>query len=57
MSNVWIYQKDKQFYISIMNSECSGPHIIQETEDKLQVDFCSAAMSVWVQAGMWYGFD
>jgi hypothetical protein len=57
MSGVWIYQKNKQSYIDLMNMECGGPLIHQETEDKLQVDFCNAAMAVWVQVGYWYGFE
>jgi hypothetical protein len=57
MSGVWIYQKNKQDYINIMNEECGGPHIIEETADKLKVDFCSPAMSVWVSVGFWYSFD
>ena len=56
MSGVWIYQKNKKAYIDLMNMECGSPHILQETEDKLQVDFCQAAMQIWVQAGYWYGF-
>ena len=57
MSGVWIYQKNKQDYINIMNEECEGPHIIEETADKLKVDFCSSAMSVWISVGYWYGFE
>lgn len=57
MQNVWIYQKNKDSYIMLMKSECnSEPRIHQETEDKLQVDFCDAAMRTWVQAGYWIGF-
>ena len=58
MAGVWIYQKNKQSYIDLMNSECgSPPHIHEETQDKLKVDFCDPAMRVWVQVGYWYGFD
>lgn len=57
MHGVWIYQKNKESYIGLMNEECGGPQILQETEDKLQVNFCNAAMQVWVQAGFWYGFE
>ena len=57
MQGVWIYQKDKDAYINLMNEECGGPQILQQTQDKLQVNFCNAAMQVWVQAGFWYGFE
>lgn len=57
MVYIWIYQKNKDSYISLMNSECGGPVIHQENEDKLQVDFCNAAMRVWVQCGFWYGWE
>ena len=57
MNGVWIYQKDKKSYMDIMNIECGSPEIVQEKEEKLQVNFCSAAMTVWVQAGMWYSFE
>ena len=57
MSGVWIYQKNKNDYISLMNQQCGGPHIHQETADKLQVDFCGSAMQVWVEVGYWYGFE
>jgi hypothetical protein len=39
-----------------MDMYCGGPHILQETEDKLQVDFCGSAMQVWVAVGYWYSF-
>ncbi len=48
MIYVWIYQK---------NNECRGPVIHEETDEKLQVDFCEPAMRVWVQCGYWYGWD
>lgn len=57
MLAVWIYQNDKQSYIDLMNMECDKPIIRQETEDRLQVDFCEAAMSVWIQADYYYSFD
>ena len=57
MSHVWIYQKNKPSYISLMNSECGGPVINEETEDRLNVDFCAAAMQVWVQCGYYYSFS
>jgi hypothetical protein len=58
MVNIWIYQKDKQAYISAMEIGCnSGPSIKEETEDKLKVDFCQAAMQLWVQSGHWFGSE
>lgn len=57
MANVWIYQKNKQSYINLMNDECGGPVIHKETEDKLQVDFCGPAMTVWRQAGFWFSLN
>lgn len=57
MYGVWILQKDKGSYVFIMNSECGQPSILQETEDKLQVNFCDPAMRAWVQAGYYYSFD
>jgi hypothetical protein len=56
MYGVWILQKDKTAYISLMNSVCGQPHIRQETEDQLQVDFCGEGMQIWVQTGYWYTF-
>lgn len=57
MYGVWIFQKDKNSYVSLMNEECGRPDILQEKEDKLQVNFCNAAMTVWAQAGYWYSFN
>lgn len=57
MIYVWIYQKNKEEYISLMNIECGGPVIHKETDEKLQVDFCDAAMRDWVQCGYWYEWD
>ena len=54
MSNVWIYLKDKNSYIMLMNQMCEGPQIQSEKDDKVLVDFCHSAMSAWVQAGYWY---
>jgi plasmid maintenance system antidote protein VapI len=56
MSGVWIYQKDKNNYISLMNDMCGRPSINQETADRLNVNFCGPAMEVWVQVGYWYSF-
>lgn len=57
MVGIWIYQNDKESYVSLMNEECGGPVIRTENEEKLQVDFCSAAMQVWVECGFWYGWE
>jgi hypothetical protein len=57
MSHVWIYQKDKNSYLSLMNDMCGGPSINEETADRLNVNFCGPAMEVWVQVGYWYSFD
>jgi hypothetical protein len=57
MSYVWIYQKNKESYVSLMNSECSEPVIHEETDDRLNVDFCDPAMRVWVQCGYYYSFS
>jgi hypothetical protein len=57
MVYVWIYQKNKEDYIHLMNIECGGPVIHKETDEKLQVDFCDPAMRDWVQCGYWYGWD
>ena len=56
MSGVLIYSKDRANYESVMNQCCGGPRIIEDLGDTLRVDFCSAAMSMWVQAGFWYSF-
>ncbi len=56
MHGVWIYKKDEETYISLMNEECGGPQIIREEDDKVQVNFCAPAMQVWVEAGYWYDF-
>jgi len=57
MSYIWIYTKDKSAYINIMNDMCGGPVIHKETEQKLQVDFCSAAITAWANAGFWFGSE
>ena len=57
MHGVWIYKKDEASYRSVMDAECGGPSILQEKDDKIQVDFCDAAMRDWVNAGYWYGFE
>lgn len=54
MQNVWIYQRDKKTYMDVMNIECGSPEILQETDDKLLVNFCHAAMQLWVQSGHWF---
>lgn len=56
MQGVWIYKKDEETYKNLMTMECGGPQILQEKDDKVQVNFCSTAMQEWVAAGFWYGF-
>jgi hypothetical protein len=57
MQGVWIYKKDEETYKNLMTMECGGPQILQEKDDKVQVNFCATAMQEWVAVGFWYGFE
>ena len=51
----WIKVKDKETYEKLMIQSGSQPRIIQEDGEYLQVEFSQSALSVWVQAGYWFG--
>lgn len=51
----WILKKNRDAYEQIMHQECGGvPKIMAETEDKIHVQFCSAATNTWIMLGYWY---
>ena len=51
---VWIHKTDLPAYRTLMGPE---PHLIDERELDVQVQFNNYAMSTWVAAGYWYGFE
>lgn len=50
----WIYKKDRDTYINLMNDQCGGPHIMEEAGELLHVQFCAAAATTWHMAGYWF---
>jgi hypothetical protein len=54
MNSVLINTSDKAAYSKVMTDACYGPDIIEDLDNLLRVNFCSAAMTFWVQAGYWY---